>query len=298
MSIRYLFLSLAFICATLSYSQTNDEKDFHDLDIARAVLDKGNFEIGLKIIDSLLKVNPKNAYAWQMKGGVYANHYKDYKRAIEFYRKHEEIYPDNALNLANIGKNLFKIDSVIQGKRYISRAYQLEPINEYIISQYAYYISENVEDKIKLYKDAILISKLKQDLGHTLHESTQGEIYNNLGYNLYLHQDFLESTIYLLDGLEFGTNDPDHLNNLGNSLQRLNYHNSALNYYEKALEIDPNKVFSLNGKANTYLKMNQIDSACVYWKKALDNGYIFKEEWKNIWDIEDPKILIERYCEE
>jgi Tfp pilus assembly protein PilF len=298
MYLRFIVLIIVLIQGTISHSQTKDEIDFHEMDVARKLLDNGNFESGLKIIDSVLKLNPENPYAWQMKGNVYANHFKDYRQAIDFYKKHEEIYPDNALNLANIGKNFFKIDSIGQGKEYISRAYQLDPNNEYIINQYAYYIIEKVEEKIWWYKNALLTSKLKENLGYQLHKSTQGEIYNNIGYYLYLNQSFVESSVYLLNGLEFGSDDPELLNNLGNSLQRINYLDAALIYYDKALKIEPSKVFSLNGKANTFLKLNQIDSACVYWQKALDNGYIFKEEWRDIWNIEDPKVQLAKFCKE
>ncbi|RNC92758.1 MAG: tetratricopeptide repeat protein [Allomuricauda sp.] len=292
--IYFILFFLSFI-STL-FSQTKDENDFYQLDKAREHIKSGAIEKGLKFIDSILQINPSNPYAWELKGSLYANEFNDYYKAIINYKKFEAIFPDEALNLANIGKNYFKLDSIEQGKKYILRAFEIDPYNEYIIVQYAYNISKSVSEKVKLYQNALIVSKLKLEQGKQPTKSVMRDIYNNLGYNLYVNQQFMESTVSLLEGLKYVEESDEYFNNLGNSLQRLNYLQNALDYYDKALQIEPKKVFSLNGKANTFQKLQQIDSACIYWKKAIDNGYVFKEEWREIWNIEDPKLLLSKYC--
>ena len=295
---KFLLLSIFFFFSISSICQSKDESNFYELDKARELLKTGSIDKGLKFIDSIIEINPINAYAYEIKGSVYANEFKDYLKAIDYYKKFEEYHPENAMNLANIGKNYFKLDSVESGKKYIKQAFEIDPYNEYIINQYAFHVSEDIEEEILLYHHAIIIYKLKKAENLYTYTEVLGDIYNNLGYNLYLNKNFLESTVLMLEGLEYGGKNSEYLNNLGNSLQRLNYLQDALRYYDKALEIEPNKLYSLNGKANTYQKLQQLDSACTYWSKAVENGYKFKEEWREIWDIEDPVILLSKFCKD
>jgi tetratricopeptide (TPR) repeat protein len=287
-----------FLSATLLFPQDNDKRNFDEIKPIREMVKLGKFEKALQSLDSILILNPKNIYAIEFKASIYANFEKDFIKAIEYYKKFDELYPNNALVLTNIGKNYCKIDSLDIGKEYIKRAYDIEPYNEYVLLQYAFFVIENknIDEKIKIYEEAILIGKLKLESNQHVNEESLRDIHNNIGYNQYLKKDFLKSAIVLFQGLEYGNENADHLNNLGNALQRLNYLDFAIYYYDQALKIDPNKQFSLNGKANTYQRMGKIDSSCVYWRKTLENGYRFNPEWKEIWDIEDPVLLISKFC--
>lgn len=276
--------------------QNTEEKNFAQVAEVKEVLKSGKIEEASKALDSILIVNPENIYALELKGSIYANHYKDFRKAIEYYIRYEEINSGNALNLANIGRNYVKIGHISIGKKYIINAYETNPDNEYIILQYAYFVLKNTDEKINIYEEAILSAKLKFEANEHVDEESLKGIHNNIGHNLYLKKNFLKSAILLREGLSYGEETADHYNNLANSLQRLDSLEQALQYYDLALKKESNKSFSLNGKANTFLRMGLIDSSCVYWKRTLDSGYKFNPAWKDIWDIEDPEILISKFC--
>ncbi len=295
--LRIIFVFIFLLINTFAWSQTEDESDFNTISAVKEILEKGQYEKALSSLDSILFLNSNNIYALELKGSIYANFKNDFLKAIKYYKKAEQIYPENAMNLANIGRNYHKLDSVSKGNKYLERAYNIDPNDEYISLQYAYFVVEDLDEKINVYEETILTAKLKLASNQFVHEESLRDIHNNIGYNLYLKKEFTKSALFLLEGLQYGLENVDHLNNLGNSLQRLNYLQAAIIYYDFALKRDPKKSFSLNGKANTYLRMRKIDSSCVYWKKTLDSGYKFNPEWKEIWDIEDPALLISRFCE-
>ena len=56
MHLRLIVLIIVLVHGTISHSQTKDEIYFHEMDEAREILDNGNFERGLKIIDSVLNL--------------------------------------------------------------------------------------------------------------------------------------------------------------------------------------------------------------------------------------------------
>ncbi|MCU0441455.1 MAG: tetratricopeptide repeat protein [Bacteroidia bacterium] len=75
--------------------------------------------------------------------------------------------------------------------------------------------------------------------------------------------------------------------------------------FEKALSINLGESFvenfetdkySYNNIANSYFGLGNINRACEYWRLALNKGYQYKSEWKELYNIDDPKLLIEKYC--
>ena len=54
--------------------------------------------------------------------------------------------------------------------------------------------------------------------------------------------------------------------------------------------------YSYNNMANSYFGLGNIEQACKYWKIAVEKGYTYKPEWKAIYNIDDPKELIKKYC--
>jgi tetratricopeptide (TPR) repeat protein len=68
---------------------------------------------------------------------------------------------------------------------------------------------------------------------------------------------------------------------------------SSSETFEK--EYDTN-IYSYNNIANCYHGLNKMEDACKYWQMALSKGYKYREEWKEMFKIDDPAELIKKYC--
>ncbi len=55
-------------------------------------------------------------------------------------------------------------------------------------------------------------------------------------------------------------------------------------------------VYAYNNMANCYFALGQNQKACELWKMAIENGYVYEAEWKETYKIDDPKILLLKYC--
>lgn len=248
-----------------------------------------------KCSDKILSEDSENLHALILKALIQSNYFKNHHSAIEFYNKYLKVKDNEPYVLTNLGRNYYEIGEDSLGYHYLKKSLEFEPNNIHTLSSFAYYALEDEYEKIDLYSIALFYLDLNKSEDKSYSSSIENRIYANLGFNYYLiGEDFL-SAHFLLKSLEI-RRDVEALNNLGNTLQRLGNYDLALKYYDEALTIEPSKIFTLNGKANTYLKMGDKENACKYWKLAIDNGYVFKEEWREPWGIEDPIILLKKHC--
>ena len=58
----------------------------------------------------------------------------------------------------------------------------------------------------------------------------------------------------------------------------------------------PDFTYTYNNCANAMFAIDDKAGACEWWQKALDKGYVYRPEWKEQYDIDDPVELIKKHC--
>ena len=289
---RLIFIFLfTFINFSLGQISPNDEAFFSKLSKDEAV----------QFMDSIIVNSAEKNERIFSKAMILSTIYNDYESAIEAYEHYLKLNNDsesNSMALSNIGNNYYQLGKVEEAKKSFEKGLKLSPENPYLLHQRGLVMEGNSLDSLRIQENYYRksLEKMYKYEFQKRDSTLEPMILGNLGFNLYHQKRFEESKSFLeksvfLDGNMVGT-----LNNLANTYQRLDKLNESIEYYEKSLAIDPNYLYSINGKANTYFKMGRIDLACQNWKKAVDLGYIFKKEWTDQYDIEDPKILISKHC--
>lgn len=258
-------------------------------------------EQGMLKIDSLINITPDKKEIIFVKAIILSSIYQDNEGAINTYKEFLKLSNDSIANagaLGNIANNYYQLGNIDEARKSLDEGLKLNPEDPYLLHQRGLVIEENSIDSLKIQERYYRKSLEKMyKLGVDKKDSTlEPMILGNLGFNLYHQKRFEESKSYLEQSLSIDSTAVNVLNNLGNVLQRLGLYEESQEYYDQALKINPNYLFSINGKANSYFKMHNLNSACQNWKKVINLGYVFREEWRDQYDIEDPKILISKFC--
>lgn len=289
---RLIFIFLfAFFNFSFGQIHPNDIKFFRSI----------SKDKGIHFLDSLILNSTNKSQLIYSKAMILSSVYEDNQGAIDSYLEYLKINKDSASNSMayfNIANNNYQLGRMLDAKNSNILGLKLNPENPYLLHQRGLVIEENTLDSLRIqenYYRKSLENMYKYDF-QKRDSTLEPMILGNLGFNLYHQKRFDESEIYLKKSVNLDHKQVHILNNLANTYQRLDKLNESIEFYEKALAIDPNYLYSINGKANTYFKMGDLDLACQNWKKSIDLGYIFKEEWADQYDIEDPKILISKHC--
>lgn len=260
-------------------------------------------EKGFEKLDSLIDLNENEISFIYLKGMIASNVYNDYEMAIDSYERFLELSKDSldhSMTYLNLCKNYYKIKQKDKAMLFLKKAEKINPENPYILHELGYmiddYSSENLEVQYQFYQKA-LVNTYKFEFDKK-DKSLEPMILGNIGFNLYHQKRTTESEIYLLKSIALEENE-NVFNNLANTYQRMEKFDEALKYYDKALFKNPKYLYSINGKANTLFKQgNDRITACELWQEALNLGYKFQEEWREQYDIENPEILIKKFCNE
>lgn len=258
-------------------------------------------EQGILKIDSLINLTPNKKEIIFVKAMILSSIYQDNEGAINTYKEFLKLSNDSIANagaLVNIANNYYQLGNIEEARKSLDKGLKLNSENPYLLHQRGLVIEEKSMDSLKIQEGYYKKSLEKMyKLGVDKKDSTlEPMILGNIGFNLYHQKRFEESISYLEKSLSIDNTTVNVLNNLGNALQRLGMYEESHEYYDQALKINPNYLFSINGKANSYFKMYDLNSACRNWKKVINLGYVFLEEWRDQYDIEDPKILISEFC--
>ena len=148
--------------------------------------------------------------------------------------------------------------------------------------------------KTNLFTEPVIIETLE-----LLGVSLKPEDYINRGNDLFYKKDY-ESALKAYDkAIELKPDNDIALSNRGTVLGKLGRYNEAIEIYDNAIELKPDFAISWFERARIYSLMGNKQNAISDLEKAIEHYAILKdsakidEDFKNLWDDEDFKKLVE-----
>lgn len=287
---------LLFILFVVSIGLTAQEKESKFL----AMLEQGKFLEAVNAIDYLISKEPENQQLYLLKAYILVESLKDYKSGIAVYEKisQEAMEYDSYLAMGHAYRETGEFQKSIAA---YNKAVNLDPRDyraQHAIGViYANHLSNDTL-ALKFYSEAYELMKKFNFDNKTLpyKNSDFSRVLFALGNTHYKLQQFNESVQFHTESLSYDSLFYGNILSLGNNYLRLGNMEKALFYYDNFLENEPLHKFGLNGKANAHFALGDTENACKNWKLALENGYVFQQKWKKIFDIENPEILIQMHC--
>ena len=254
-------------------------------DLALEALDHSNKAIAL---------NPNESKYFRTKGTSYF-HLKNYDSALISLNEAVRLDPTNSLALmgkAIVLENTGKFEAAKE--TYLKAlAFDDDSVIIYFNLGMLYGKWNKIDSSIKFYD--IVINKWPEYRG----------AYTNRGEAKLQNRMYEEAIADFDEAISLDTTDKISYNNRGLCKFYLKKYQGAIADFEKALSIRLGKSFdenfhtdkySYNNMANSYFGLGNIEKSCEYWNIAVQKGYQYKKEWKVIYNIDDPKELIKKYC--
>jgi pentatricopeptide repeat protein len=217
-----------------------------------------------------------------------------YDAAIDNFNEAIKIDSTNSLAWMGLGIAYENTERFELAEKNYMKSYQYDKNSTIMVNLGLLYDKWDKSDlSIKSYDKAI-----QMDAGCTSAYINRGEIKLRKGLYYGAIADFdIGISLDSLDKLSY--------NNRGLCKFYLKDYKSAIADFEKALQINLGKSFdenfdtdkySYNNMANSYMALGNTEKACEFWNIAIQKGYQYQKEWKTIYNIDDPKELIQKHC--
>jgi tetratricopeptide (TPR) repeat protein len=218
----------------------------------------GKFDSAMFDLEEAIRLDPRNWLAWMNKG-IVLEHTERFPEAEKSYREALLFADDSSTVYYNLGMLYGKWGKVVQSLNAYNKVIRRNP-------DYASAYTNRGHQKLKLgyYAEAIEDCDMAVSL-----DPNDKVSFNNRGLCKYYLKDYKGAIADLQKALSIRLGTPD--------------------------EIDTD-TYSLNNIANSWFALGNREQACVYWNKAVAAGYRYQPEWKKIYNIDDPKKLIKKYC--
>jgi tetratricopeptide (TPR) repeat protein len=220
---RFLIFTFISFIALASYSQNKDSAQFY--------FKKGMEESAAKL---------------------YAAAAKDFDQAIHFNPDFIDAY------IAN-GKVNLSMRTVGKAQQNFSKAYELDPKNNEVISQLATLTFNN-----RQFEKAIDLAQKCVNCDNALYI---------LGMSYYNLQDYGKAEKYLKHAVAKDDKNPEATYALGRTYLELENEKSAIAQYQKAVQIEPTRSQWAYELGLIYYNQNDFKNALKYFDLAANNGY-------------------------
>jgi tetratricopeptide (TPR) repeat protein len=183
---------------------------------------------------------------------LYAVAGKNFDKAIQFNPNFVEAY------LAN-GKVNLEMSKIYEAGQDFTKAYQLQPANNEVIKQLAFYSFNN-----RQYQKAIdLVQKC----------SNCADADRILGMSYYHTEDYGKAEKYLLKAIANNDKDADAAYTLGRTYIELENEKSAIPQFQKAITLEPSKNVWMYELGLIYYNQNDYKNALKFFNMAGEKGY-------------------------
>ena len=262
----------------------------------------GQSEEAIKAFKNAIKINPKNALAYNDLGYVYdkLNFVDDALKAVE---KAMEIDPNCALAYNNLGSFYFGSGKYNKAIQLFEKAIKLdsECYLAYINLGLVHNKLGNYPEAVVAYKRAIELSPnnalVFNDLGFALDgvgrskEATEAykkaieidpncfEAYNNLGLICNHSKNYNEAIQLFSKVIEIKPDNAIAICNLGSAYKGLGNHAKAIECYKDAIKIDPNYAGAYYNLGAIKHDLGYSEEAIEAYKKSLDLEPDNKPTW-------------------
>lgn len=184
---------------------------------------------------------------------------KDYKTAVESFRKVTELKPQSVEGWNNLGIGLIQIGEFEAAREAFSKVLQIEPQNPGALMNVGncYYNSRDYEEARNFFKEVI---KLKPDFT---------DAWFNLGNTFIELEDYGQARISFEKALNYDPEFFSALKNLGFVYDKMRSCNEAENCYLKAIEKCKADAGIRVNLGNLYLRQKKFDDARRCFLKAV-----------------------------
>jgi len=249
---------------------------------------------------------------------------KQAKLSAEYFKKALKKNPNHSPSMNGLGLTCFSTQKYEEAKLYFSKAIEVDS------HSMAYNNRGMVYSTLKQYPLALADynESIKRDSLNSLTYYNLGCTYDALGkyesailyYNkaLAIHPEYLaalnnragdrlllghykEALADLNGSIAKDSFNKSSFNSRGLVQYYLGNYEAALMDFQKALTCPAYDnsyvdVFTYNNMGNCYFALSQNNKACEWWKKAIENGYRYEPQWKEIYKIDDPNVLLLKHC--
>lgn len=250
----------------------------------------------LNYINDAIDLNPNQSKYYRVRGTTYF-HLKKYNDAIKNFNKSVELDSTNYLAWMGLGivhENTQRFNSA---KNYYQKALNDPKLSKSVHLNLGLLCTkwDKYDEAIREYNEVLAI------------DETEISAYFGRGNVFTLQRKFNAAIDDYNHVIQSEPKNKLAYNARGLAKQKLGLNEAAIVDFKKCLNLKLDDSFNdnfsfinsyvFNNMANSYLKMNKLDLSCHYWKKSIEHGYIYQEEWKSDFNIENPIILIDRHCE-
>jgi len=236
------------ILADLYFADSREKEALEEYQVAIA-LDPGNLEVWKQYCSILLDLGkteslqqesekaleyfPEQAILYYYQAtALYAQ--KEYEKVAKITKSGLGLYaPDEQINLQLYilqGDALNNMKDFEASDKAFDKALVLDPDNQFVLNNYAYYLSVR---KVKL-------DKAKKMSAKTLDVSPNDAIYlDTYGWILFQMDDKEGAIKYIGKSLEKSPDNAEVLEHMGDVLKSLNRNDESIKYWKKALELNP-----------------------------------------------------------
>jgi len=144
--------------------------------------------------------------------------------------------PFKSIVLGTLGDVTYQLDNWETAKRHYESALRLNPENETVLNNYAYYMSLKGEDLEK--------AKRMSELSLRIAPKNPSFL-DTLGWIYYLMGDYPRALHYISSSLENGSQSAEVMEHKGDVLSKLGRYEEAIEFWNKSLETDPKREYLL-----------------------------------------------------
>lgn len=261
--------------------------------------EQGELDKSLDLLLNLQDKYPHSCILYNEIGVVYSNLYNNDSIAIIYYEKALPLctLSDFHFNLGNSYKNLANYK---KAKFHYEKSIELDSISHEgyygigLVQKYGY---GNTDSAMYYYQKSYELLKDNYNENNPNHKSDLDRVLYALGNTAYDLGNYKKSIEYISKKEKANPNDVVAINVMANSYLRLKNYDLAIINYTKAISLNENYIYSINGLGNAYHIIGNDEKACHYWTEAQSKGYTYNQKWKKQYDIDDPQILIKKFCD-
>lgn len=298
---KKIILFFCFVTPLNVFSQNNETAELY-YDSAYSILNstineslskERSFQ-AISNSDKAILLNPYQSKYYRVRGGAYL-HLKNYDQALYNFIQALNLDSTNSLALMGCGIAFENTNRFELAEKFYFKALRYDSTlsSVYVNLGLMYSKWNKLDFALIAYDRAIEISP------------NYASAYINRGDLKLKMQRFIDAIADFNIVIQLDSNSKIAYNNRGLCEFYLKNFKQAISDFEKALSIKLGKSFdenfdtdaySLNNIANSYMSLGNIEKACEYWKLAIEKGYVYNTTWKSIYNIEDPILLIKKYC--
>jgi predicted O-linked N-acetylglucosamine transferase (SPINDLY family) len=221
-------------------------------------INKNNLIDAKIILQKILVIEPHNFDALNIIG-IISGLESNYVEAINFFKKAQQIRPDNNLINFNLGKAFSESGNDLEAIKYYKIAIKLDKnhLGSWINFGISLHQLKRYDEALSHYDQAI---KLKPDYAAA---------YSNKGNTLKELVRYDEALSHYDQAIKLKPDYVEAYNNKGNTLQNLKRHDEAISYYDHAIKLKPDYVEAYLNKGNTLQDLKRYDEALSYYDHAI-----------------------------